>query len=71
MAYEVKIQTGEAAVVIHRGPYEKMAAAHQALHQWCVASRRAIGSHSLEIYGDWSEDPEMLETTIQIPAAMS
>jgi effector-binding domain-containing protein len=56
---------GEAAVVLHRGPYTKLVAAHQALREWCGANHRAIGAYSLEIYGDWSEDPEKLETTIQ------
>ena len=56
---------GEAAVAVHRGPYSKLGAAHQALHEWCSANGRIIGSHSLEIYGDWSDDPEKLETTIQ------
>src|SRR6478672_479092 len=31
---------GEAAVVIHRGPYTELAAAHQALHRWCIANGR-------------------------------
>jgi effector-binding domain-containing protein len=57
--------SGPAAVTVHRGPYTKLGAAHQALHQWCSANRRTIGCYSLEIYGDWSEDPEKLETTIQ------
>ena len=61
----VTTPAGEAAVVVHRGPYTKLGAAHQALHQWCAANRRIIGAHSLEIYGDWSDDPERLETTIQ------
>ena len=61
----VTTPAGEAAVIVHRGPYQKMAAAHQTLHQWCAANGRIIGAHSLEIYGDWSEDPEKLETTIQ------
>ena len=56
---------GEAAQVVHRGPYNQMRAAHEALHQWCAANGRRIGMHSLEIYGDWSEDPTKLETTIQ------
>ena len=60
----VTTPAGEAAVVLHRGPYAKMAAAHQALHQWCEASGRRIGNHSLEIYGDWCEDPDKLETTV-------
>jgi|SRR5437763_6657090 len=61
----VPTPAGEAAVVVHRGPYTQLGNAHQALHQWCAANGRAIGAHSLEIYGDWSEDPEKLETTIE------
>ena len=61
----VTTPAGEAAVIVHRGPYAKLADAHQALHQWCAAHGRTIGAHSLEIYGDWSEDPEKLETTIE------
>jgi effector-binding domain-containing protein len=57
--------SGEAAVTIHRGPYSKLFDAHQALHEWCRANKRIIGAHSLEIYGDWSEDPEKSETTVQ------
>jgi len=55
---------GEAAVVVHRGPYSGIRTAHEALHQWIAANRR-IGTYSLEIYGDWSEDPQKLETTIE------
>ena len=61
----VTTPVGEAAVVVHRGPYAELAAAHQALHQWCAAHGRTIGANSLEIYGDWSEDPQRLETTIE------
>ena len=61
----VMTPAGEAAVVVHRGPYMEIAAAHQALHQWCTANSRTIGAHSLEIYGDWSDDPQKLETTIE------
>jgi len=61
----VTTPAGEAAQVIHLGPYQQMRAAHEALHQWCAANKRRIGMHSLEIYGDWSNDPAKLETTIQ------
>src|SRR5215831_5100559 len=61
----VTTPSGEAAVVVHRGPYTKIGQAHQALHEWCKANGRIIGDHSLEIYGDWTDDPEKLETTIQ------
>ncbi len=61
----VETPAGEAAVVVHRGPYSGIPEAHAALHAWCAAHGRAIGSHSLEVYGDWSEDPSQLQTTIQ------
>lgn len=61
----VETPAGEAAVIEHRGPYSELHRAHAALHRWCAANGRTIGSHSLEIYGDWSNDPSKLETTIQ------
>ncbi len=61
----VTTPAGEAAVVVHRGPYARLSAAHQALQHWCSANGRAVGAHSLEIYGDWSEDSDRLETTVQ------
>ena len=61
----VKTPAGEAAQVVHRGPYSQLGAAHQALHEWCRSNQRTIGASSLEIYGDWSDDPQKLETTVQ------
>ena len=61
----VTTPAGEAAVVVHRGPYDGLRAAHEALHAWCAAHGRRIGGFSLEIYGDWSDDPAQLETAIQ------
>ena len=61
----VTTPAGEAAVVVHRGPYAKLGAAHRSLKQWCEENGRTVGAYSLEIYGDWSDDPEKLETTIQ------
>lgn len=60
----VTTPSGEAAVVVHRGPYSRLWAAHEALHEWFRANGRAVGSNSLEIYGDPSQDPEQTETTI-------
>jgi effector-binding domain-containing protein len=56
---------GEAAVLVHRGEYAGLPKAHAALHAWCAAKGRTIGAYSLEIYGDWSDDPRKIETTIQ------
>ena len=61
----VETPAGEAAVAVHRGPYTGLAKAHAALHAWCAANGRRIGPYSLEIYGDWADDPSKLETTIQ------
>jgi effector-binding domain-containing protein len=61
----VTTPAGEAAVVVHRGPYSQLMNAHQALHRWCAANGRRIGAHSVEVYGDWTEDPAMLETTVE------
>jgi effector-binding domain-containing protein len=61
----VETPAGEAAVMRHRGAYGALPNAHAALHAWCAANWRTIGAYSLEVYGDWSEDPSKLETTIQ------
>lgn len=61
----VTTPAGEAAVVVHRGPYSQLGDAHRALHQWCTANNRRIGAFSMEAYGDWSEDPAKLETTVE------
>jgi effector-binding domain-containing protein len=61
----IETPAGEAAVLQHRGAYSGLPEAHAALHRWCATNGRTIGSHSLEIYGDWSADPRELETTIQ------
>jgi effector-binding domain-containing protein len=60
----VETPSGEAAIAIHQGDYAGLQATHAAIHQWVAASGRRIGSHSMEIYGDWHTDPNKLETEI-------
>jgi effector-binding domain-containing protein len=55
---------GEVATTVHVGPYDELAAAHNAIHAWRAASNRELGGCSWEIYGDWSDDPAKLETRI-------
>jgi effector-binding domain-containing protein len=55
---------GEVATALHIGPYEKLHPTHQAVHAWMDANRRQSAGWSWEIYGDWTEDPSKLETTI-------
>ena len=61
----VETPAGEAAVTVHVGPYAGLSRAHAALHAWCAANGRTIGAYSLEVYGDWSDDPAKLETTVE------
>jgi effector-binding domain-containing protein len=61
----VETPVGEAAELVHVGAYTGLPTAHAALHAWCAANGRQIGGYSLEIYGDWTDDPSKLETTIQ------
>ena len=61
----VTTPAGEAAVLVYRGGYDKIGEGHRALKQWCADNHRTIGAFSLEIYGDWSDDTQKLETTIQ------
>ena len=61
----VETPGGEAAILEHRGPYNGLPDAHASLHDWCAKNGRVIGAYSLEVYGDWSDDPSKLVTTIQ------
>jgi GyrI-like small molecule binding protein len=60
----VRTPAGEAATVTHRGPYDQLRQAHDAVHAWAAAAHRAFAGPSWEIYGDWSDDPAKLETTL-------
>jgi effector-binding domain-containing protein len=60
----VRTPSGEAAVVRHVGPYDGLARAHSAIHEWARESGRTLAGTSWEIYGDWNEDPAKLETLV-------
>jgi hypothetical protein len=55
---------GEAAVAVHRGPYERLHDAHQAIRDWLTANQRASAGQSWEIYGDPTPDPADTEATV-------
>ena len=55
---------GEVAMTTHIGGYDKLAAAHDAIHSWREATGRAFGGYSWEIYGDWTDDTTKLETQV-------
>jgi effector-binding domain-containing protein len=60
----VETPGGEVALVVHRGPYDQLGRAHDAIHAWRANNGRAFAGTSWEIYGDWTDDPSKLETTI-------
>jgi effector-binding domain-containing protein len=61
----VETPAGEVARTVHVGPYDRLMEAHNAVHAWCAAHNRKIGQASWETYGDWNNDPALLETTIK------
>lgn len=62
--HEVDTPAGEAAVATHIGPYDRLSETHDAVHAWVAAHKRTLAGYSMEIYGDWSDDPSKLETTV-------
>lgn len=62
--YATATPRGEAAVAVHRGPYQRMDEAHRAIGEWMAANRRESAGCSWEIYGDPDPDPARTETTV-------
>ena len=55
---------GAAAVAVHKGAYDRIGHTNQAIRAWCAEQGLELSGTSFEIYGDWTEDPDELETTI-------
>jgi len=62
--YATETPGGEAAVAVHRGPYNRMNEAHEAIGRWMKANQRESAGRSWEIYGDPTPDPTNTETTV-------
>jgi effector-binding domain-containing protein len=62
--YATETPAAMAAVAVQLGAYDRMKETHDAIHAWREANNRALAGKSWEIYGDWSDDPSKLETTI-------
>jgi effector-binding domain-containing protein len=59
-----QLPAGDVATTVHRGPYEGLGDAHEAVIGWCAAHDLARTGIRWEIYGHWHEDPQQLETEI-------
>jgi effector-binding domain-containing protein len=55
---------GEVAATTHRGSYNRLPAAHRAVHETVAESGWKMGGLSWEIYGDWYDDPAKLSTEV-------
>ncbi len=62
--YATETPEGEAAVAVHRGPYNRINEAHDAIEKWMAANRRESAGLSWEMYGDPTLDPADTETTV-------
>src|SRR6202023_26972 len=62
--YATETPGGEAAIAVHRGPYNRMNETHDAIGKWMAANRRDSAGHSWEIYEDPTPDTADTETTV-------
>jgi effector-binding domain-containing protein len=58
------LPAGVVARTVHRGPYGELGAAHFAVREWCLVNGRDITGMRWEVYGDWQQNPDELETEI-------
>ncbi len=58
------LPAGRAVMTVHRGGYDHLDAAHSAVRQWCQEHGHTITGVRWEVYGDWCEDPEQVETAV-------
>jgi effector-binding domain-containing protein len=60
----IELRGGKAAHTTHRGEYSGLHDAHAQLQIWCSRQSLSPGGLFWEVYSDWHDDPEQLETDI-------
>jgi effector-binding domain-containing protein len=62
------LPVGLVASTIHFGPYQKLRAAHAAVHEWCGQNGYELAGPKWEIYGhwleEWNHDPSKIRTDV-------
>jgi predicted transcriptional regulator YdeE len=58
------LPAGAVAMTVHRGPYDGLGSAHEAVLRWCADHQVRTAGPRWEIYGHWHEDPAQLETEV-------
>ena len=66
---------GLVASVTHLGPYNRLAAGHEAVRRWCADNEYVLKGPSWEVYGHWqaawNSDPGQIRTDIFYQVARS
>ncbi|MDP9052194.1 MAG: GyrI-like domain-containing protein [Acidobacteriota bacterium] len=62
--YATETPGGQAAIAVHRGPYNRMHETHVAIRKWMADNKRESAGKSWEIYGDPTPNPADTETTV-------
>ncbi len=58
------LPAGQVAMATHYGPYSGLAAAHQAVIDWCEAQGRQRVGTRWEVYGPHNDDPAKAWTEV-------
>jgi effector-binding domain-containing protein len=56
--------SGRAAHTLHRGPYDGLPGAYDAIHAWAQSVGATLSGTAWEIYSDWTDDQSKLETDV-------
>ena len=59
---------GYAVSATHRGPYDQLGRAHDAIRSWCKANGHVLAGPNWEIYGhwmpEWNRNPSLIRTDV-------
>jgi effector-binding domain-containing protein len=58
------LPAGPVAMTVHHGPYSGLAAAHQAVLDWCAGQGQRMTGTRWEVYGPHNDDPAKIWTEV-------